>query len=84
MILLTMIMLMFWEIEKIRLRFEPVIIIAKAQFSQPKIIHSSGVYIFGMSIVGIRHVDSWSVASPISFYEIRISEHWSNIGFYVI
>ena len=37
-----------------------------------------------MSIAGIRHVDSWDAALPISAYEIRESEHWSNNDFYVI
>ena len=37
-----------------------------------------------MSIAGIRHVDSWGAAPPISVYEIRVLEHCSNTGFYVI
>ena len=77
-----------------------VLIIARAHLSQPKIVHLSRVYTFGMSIAGIRHVDSWGAfgmsiagvrhvdswgaASPISFYAIGISEHWANHSFYVI
>ena len=77
-----------------------VVIIARAHLSQPKIVHHSRVYTFGMSIAGIRHVDSWGVfgmsiagvrhvdscgtASPISIYAIGVSEHWANNGFYVI
>ena len=75
-------------------------IIARVHLSQPKIVHHSRVYTFGMSIAGIRYVDSWGVfgmsitgdrhvdscgvASPISIYAIGVSEHLANYGFYVI
>ena len=77
-----------------------VVIIARAQLSQSKIVHPSRGYTFGMSIAGSRHVDSWGAfgmsiagvrhvdscgaASPISIYVIGVFEHWANNGFYVI
>ena len=75
-------------------------IISRAHLSQLKIVHPYGVFTFGMSIAGIRHVDSWgafgkSIAgirhvdscgatSPISIYAIGVSEHWAINSFYVI
>ena len=35
-----------------------VVIIARSHLSQSQIIHPSRVYIFGMSIAGIWHIDS--------------------------
>ena len=47
--LLRMISLLFLEIWKTRIKYEPVIIIRKAQLSQLKIVPLPGVYTFGMS-----------------------------------
>ena len=53
-----------------------VVIMTRAHLSQPKF----ELYTFGMSIVGIQHIDRWGAAPPISVYEIRVFEHC----FYVI
>ena len=50
-------------------------------FLQPSIIHPLGVYTFGMSIAGIRHVDSYNAVFSISVYAIRVSKHRSSIDF---
>ena len=93
-------LLIFLVIYKNCIESETVVIIARAHLSQSKIVHHLRVYTFGMSIAGIRHVDSWgafgkSIAgirhvdscgatSPISIYAIGVSEHWANNSFYVI
>ena len=93
-------LLIFLVICKDCIDSETVVIIARAHLSQSKIVHSSRGYTFGMSIAGIRHVDSWgafgmSIAgvrhvdscgavSPISIHTIVVFEHWANNGFYVI
>ena len=93
-------LLIFLVICKDCIESETVVIIARAHLSQPKIVHPSRVYIFGMSIAGFRHVDSWGAfgmsiagvrhvdscgaASPISVYAIGVFEHWANNSFYVI
>ena len=97
--LLRMILLIFLVICKDCIE-RWTMVIARAHFSQPKIVHPSRVYTFDMSIVGIRHVDSWGafgtsivgvwyvdscgVASLISMYAIGAFEHWANNDFYVI
>ena len=68
-----MILLMFFGIWKTRVKYQPAVIKARAHLSQLVLLF--GVYTFGMSIDGIRHVDSWGAAPPISIYEIRVSEH---------
>ena len=84
--LVRMILLMFFGIWKSLHRSWGVEIIAKAHLSQPNIVHVLGVSTFGMSIAGIRHVDSWGVAPPTSVYAIGVwvSEQWANNGFYVM
>ena len=93
-------LLIFLVIYKNCIESETVMIIARAHLSQSKIVHHLRVYTFGMSIAGIRHVDSWgafgmSIAgvrhvdscgavSPISIHTIVVFEHWANNGFYVI
>ena len=52
--MLNMIPLMFLKIWKTHVKSEPVVILERAHLSQPKIVHSSGLYILGMSIAGIR------------------------------
>ena len=65
--LLKMILLMFFGIWKIRVKYQPMktrvkyqplVIMERAHLSQPKIVGLFGVYTFSMSIAGIRHVDS--------------------------
>ena len=84
-------LLIFLVICKDCIESEMVVIIARAHLSRSKIVHPSLVYTFGMSIAGIRHVDSWGdfgrsiagirhvdscgVTSPISIYAVGVSEH---------
>ena len=75
---------MFLEIRKARVIYQPVVIMTRAHLSQLKIVHLLEVYTFKMSISRIRHVDSRGAAPPISVYEIMVSQHCSNNGFYVI
>ena len=76
---LIVILLMFLRIWKARIETGLVVIIARAHLSQLKIVHLLWVFTLGMSIAGIRHVDSWCVAPALGVFE-----HWANNGCYVI
>ena len=81
--LLIMILLMFLEIWKSVSNLASGNYCKSSPFTTED-CSSVRVYIFGISIVVIQHVDSWNVTRPISSYAIRISKYRSNIGFYVI
>ena len=83
-VLLKMMLLMFLGIWKACIEDGTVAIITRAHLSQSKIIHHLRISTFGMSIAGIRHVDSWGVVPPTSVYLIGASEYWANNGCYVI
>ena len=79
-------LLIFLVICKDCIEFGMVVIIARAHLTQPKIVHPSRVYTFGLSITGIQYVDRWGAsgrciagicgaASPISVYAIGVFEH---------
>ena len=60
-----MILSMFLEIWKTRVKYQQVVIMTRAHLSQLKIVHLLRVYTFGMFITSIWHVASWGVAPPI-------------------
>ena len=97
--LLRITLLISWGIWKDCIEARTVKIIARAHHSQPKMVHHFlEVFTFGMSIAGIRHVDSWGVTHPlgVSMFGMSIagirhvdswsedSEHWGINGSYVM
>ena len=81
---LRVIQLKSWEIRKVRIKAGAVGIITRAYLSQQNIVHFLKYSIYGMSITGIRQVDSWGEVSSISIYTIGNSEHWAINGYYVL
>ena len=73
-----MFQLVSWKIGTTRIEAGSVVEIAKAHLSQSKFVHIIGDPTCGMSIAGIRQVDSWGAVSPIG-----VPEHWATDGAYV-
>ena len=57
----------------IRIETKAMVIIARAHFSQLKIVHPYGVFTFSMSIAVIREVDSWSIVTSTSVFSAGAS-----------
>lgn len=79
----------YWEICNFCIYFGLVLDIAIAYFSQLNFVHFMRNFICGMSIAGLRHVDSCGCIFGMSIAGFRhvdswgVSEHWATGGAYV-
>lgn len=79
-VLLRMTSMAYWEIWIANIEAGSVVNIAITHLSRPKIVHPFGASTFGISIVGIRHVDSRGVVLPFSVVPTEVCEHSTNTG----